>query len=306
MNLRQMEVFRAVMLTGTVAGASEVLHISQPSVSKSIALAERRANLKLFERVKGRLVASPEAKQLYAEVERLWVGVEKIRTLTSQLANPTRGVLDIGASPSLGSVLIPDAVTALYAQLPEFKVKINLLVPHLLLDAVVEHTVDVAFALCPLQHPNLVKVATYDCGWVCVMPPDHPLAQRKQVQPRDLVGLRLITLPLRMAYGVSPEALFGDVLDKLNFGMDVRAGQSACHFAAAGAGIAVVDEMTALGNAYPQLAVRPFKTKARLAITVAHNAYSPMTKAAQALCGHVHQRLARAGIRRKQDVPDAA
>ncbi len=291
MNLRQMEVFRAVMLTGTVAGAAEVLHVSQPSVSKSLALGERRLGLALFERVKGRLVATPEAKQLYAEVERLWGGVEKIRALSTQLAQPAGGVLDVGASPSLGSVLLPDAVTALYERLPALKVNISLLVPHLLIDAIVEHTVDVAFALCPLDHPNLVKIAQYDCGWVCVMPPDHPLARRKEVKPRDLLGFRLITLPLRMAYGVSPQALFGEVLDELHFGMDVRAGQSACFFSAAGAGIAVVDELTVMGGAYPQLAVRPFKTDARLTITMAHNAYSPMSRAAHWLCEGARARL---------------
>jgi len=291
MNLRQMEVFRAVMLTGTVAGAAEVLHVSQPSISKSLSLSERRLGLLLFERVKGRLVSTPEAKRLYAEIERLWSGVEKVRALSGQLAHPTGGVLEIGSSPSLGTVLIPDAVTALYAQLPDLKVKLNLLVPHLLVDAIVEHSVDVAFALSPLDHPNLASIAQYDCGWVCVMPADHPLAKRKEVQPRDLLGLRLITLPLRMAYGISPEALFGDVLDQLDFGIDVRAGQSACFLAAAGAGIAIVDELTAMGEAYPQLAVRRFKSRARLTLTIAHNVYSPMSRPAKLLCDHVQERL---------------
>ena len=51
MNLRQMEVFRAVMLTGSIRGAAEVLHVSQPAVSKLLAHAARQSRLVLFERV---------------------------------------------------------------------------------------------------------------------------------------------------------------------------------------------------------------------------------------------------------------
>lgn len=291
MNLRQMEVFRAVMLTGTVAGAAEVLHVSQPSVSKALALGERRIGMLLFERVKGRLVATPEAKRLYPEVERLWAGVEKIRALSEELLHPDAGSLHIGASPSLGSALIPAAVTALYRDIPHLKIKIDLLVPNLLVDAIVENSVDIALSLFPFDHPNLVRIAEYECGWVCVMPPDHPLCKRKEILPRDLLGYRLITLPLQLAYGVSPQAIFGDVLEKLEFGLDVRAGQSACSFCAAGAGISILDEMTVLGNAYPQLEVRPFKTRAKLTVTVAHNAYRPMSKPAQFFFEHIRKQL---------------
>lgn len=290
-----MEVFRAVMHTGTVAGAAEVLHMSQPSVSKSVSLAERRMGLALFERVKGRLVATPEARALYEEIDRLWSGVEKVRSLSHELAHPSQGQLHIGASPSLGSALLPNAVVGLYEEIPQLKIKISLLVPHLLVDAIVDHTVDIAFTLFPLDHPHVKEVARFECGWVCAMPPGHPLARKPEIGPEDLVGERLITLPLQLAYGVSPQALFGDVLDRLNFGLDVRAGQSACAFSAAGAGLSVVDEMTVLDNAYPQLAIRPFRTRQRLVITVAHNAYRPMSVAAQALCRHVAHQLGRHG-----------
>lgn len=64
MNLRQMEVFRAVMFSGGVNSAAELLHVSPPAVSKVLAQAARASGLVLFERVKGRLIATPEAHQL--------------------------------------------------------------------------------------------------------------------------------------------------------------------------------------------------------------------------------------------------
>ena len=62
MNLRQIEVFRAVMITGSVSGAARLLHVSIPAVSRLLSHTETRLGFLLFERVKGRLHATAEAK----------------------------------------------------------------------------------------------------------------------------------------------------------------------------------------------------------------------------------------------------
>ena len=53
LNLRQIEVFRAIMLTGSISGAAKLLNVSQPAVSRLIAYTESRVGLMLFERIKG-------------------------------------------------------------------------------------------------------------------------------------------------------------------------------------------------------------------------------------------------------------
>ena len=72
LNLRQIEVFRAVMITGSIRGASELLFVSQPAVSRLLAHTELRVGFALFQRVKGRLYATPEAKKLFREVESVY------------------------------------------------------------------------------------------------------------------------------------------------------------------------------------------------------------------------------------------
>jgi DNA-binding transcriptional LysR family regulator len=293
-NLRQMEVFRAVMATGTIAGAAGLLHISQPSASKALSLAERRADLKLFERIKGRLVATPEAKLLYAEVDRLWTGVDRIRKLSAQLKQPTTS-LHIGASPSLGSALIPQTLALLYEKVPDLKAQVDLWVPPLLTEAALDGSVDLALSLYPLDHPSLQQEVIHDCGWVCVMPPGHPLCQKGQVYPRDLLGYRLISFPPVMAYGVTPESIFGAIYPKLKFGVEVRSGQSACQFSAAGVGISIVDELTVMGNAFPHLVVRPFRTRAKLKVSVVHSINRPLSTTARLFCDLMRKRLASRG-----------
>src|SRR6266567_3472385 len=101
MNLRQIEAFRAVMMAGTVRGAAELLRISVPAVSKLVSLAERRSGIRLFDRTKGRLVATPEARALFQEVEVLWRRVERVRDTVQALGNPTIASLSLSVSPSV-------------------------------------------------------------------------------------------------------------------------------------------------------------------------------------------------------------
>src|SRR4029078_753338 len=101
MNLRQMEVFRAVMFSGGVNSAAELLHVSPPAISKVLAQATKASGLGLFERVKGPLTRTPEAPHLYAEVDKLWHGVEKVRDTSRALAQGAQTTLRLVCSASL-------------------------------------------------------------------------------------------------------------------------------------------------------------------------------------------------------------
>ena len=59
MNLRQIEIFRAVMSAGSITGAARLLHVSQPSVSRMVRHLELQLGVALFERRNGRLFATP-------------------------------------------------------------------------------------------------------------------------------------------------------------------------------------------------------------------------------------------------------
>ena len=76
MNLRQIEVLRAFMMTGTVSGAADLLRISQPGVSKALKHIEGQLDVQLFRRVRGRLLPSIEAEQLFATIAEAWTHIE--------------------------------------------------------------------------------------------------------------------------------------------------------------------------------------------------------------------------------------
>ena len=82
---RQLEAFHVSMETGTVTGAAERLRISQPAVSKILAALEYDLKLKLFKRVRKRLVPTNEAHMLYVEVHRLMTSMGDIEEFARDL-----------------------------------------------------------------------------------------------------------------------------------------------------------------------------------------------------------------------------
>jgi DNA-binding transcriptional LysR family regulator len=277
MNLRQMEVFRAVMFAGGVNAAAELLHVSPPAVSKVLSQATKASGLLLFERVRGRLIPTPEGQQLYEEINRLWHGVEKVRDVSLELAQPAHASLRLVCSASLAPYLVSRTVALLYERFPRLQCRVQVVAPDILNLSLLERSSHLGIALAPQEHPNLETVKSYQCGLACVMRSDHPLATRKRIRPADLVGERVISSPAFTPFGQNLRRAFGAAREKMHCDFECVSSTTACWFAQAGVGVAVVDQAAIAGGLLAGLAVRPFQSTEKLPVRIVRNRYRPMS-----------------------------
>ncbi len=281
MNLRQIEVFRAVMLTGSITGAAQLLHISQPAVSRLIAYTELRLGFKLFQRIKGRVTATAEAHKLYAEVETLYQGVGRVDALARDLADQAGGVLRLVCSPTLAYSLLPLAMAQFAAAHPNVLLKLDAVLVGPLLDSLLAQRADLAVAIVPLQHPQLHVSSVFRGRVVVVLPPGHALGDRRTIRIEDLAQQRLI--------GFAPETPLAHAIDRLftgaraqsRFVAEVRLSHVACAMVQAGMGIAIVDELVLLSGAWPQLLVRPLEPSVDLQVRIGYLRHEPLSGLAE-------------------------
>lgn len=255
MRLRHIEVFHAIMRTGSLSKAAELLCVSQPAVSKVLAHAERSVGLSLFNRVHGRLQPTREAELLFSETQKLQSNLDSIRDLARNLALQPQGHLRIGCLPSLGLSLIPPAVEAFRAAYPRVSLRIQTRHTEELMNALLTRDLDLAVALNPPARPGIESIELGRTPVVCVGPRDE--TARQQVTLQEFVADDWISIgkvdPLGELIGHALDALGLD--DRLP-AVEAQTWHVARALAARGMGRALLDELTAKSGA-EAVSVRP-------------------------------------------------
>lgn len=121
LNLRHIEAFRAVMLAGSVVGAAELLSVTQPAVSRTIAQMELRLGYALYQRRGRRLVPTAAAQALFREVEQVYGGIERIAQVAQDLRHHRAGALRIAVLPALAQWLVPHALAQFMQDRPQVR-----------------------------------------------------------------------------------------------------------------------------------------------------------------------------------------
>lgn len=277
LNLRQIEVFRAIMVTGSVRGAADVLFTSQPSISRTLASAEARLGFSLFERIKGRLHPTPEARKLFSEAELLYKSVNRINELARDLSLNRAGVLRLVSSTCFSTYLVPKAVEQLMRLHPGLRIKYQSLTLDSLLPQLLMGNADLAISLAPPQHPNLVVKNLGSSHVVCVLPPGHPLAALEALDARDLQAYPLIGYPIELPLGQIMAELFASLPEPVSPLVEVHSPLTACAMAQAGVGIAIVDPFSISADARKYLTIRPLVPYIRVGVHCAHTRLSTLS-----------------------------
>ena len=115
MRTRHIEVFNSIYKTGSVTAAAKLLNVSQPSVSKVLAHAEQQLGFRLFERIKMKLVPTPEANILFKHTSVMEDVLTDINQISERLTEFPVDRVRVSCTPSLGIDFLPNAIA-------EFKV----------------------------------------------------------------------------------------------------------------------------------------------------------------------------------------
>lgn len=282
LNLRQIEVFRAIMLSGSISGASKLLFVSQPAVSRLIAYTEQRLGLMLFERIKGRLYPTPEARRLFVEVTALYQNVQRVNEAADNLAENREGQLRLSCSPSLGQSLLPRAIARFRQLHPEIRIVLQTLIPAVMEQSLLTQQVELGVAYMPVNHPSLATRPLYENRIVAVLPAGHPLAARRQVTAAELAREPLIGYSADIPFGMLVHKLFGAEDAQPEPRIEVQQAHVACALVQAGAGVALVDEITVAGPIWSDVVTVPIADTVNAPVNVFHLQLQPLSRLAQA------------------------
>lgn len=280
MNLRQIEVFRALMLNGTVVAAAQFLNVSQPGVSRLIHNLEDRTGVRLFSRVKGRLEPTREALMLYDEVERAYLGMERVRTFLARLGKSQAGHVRIAAAHALAHTLVLDRLAPFRKDHPDVQLAIDFAPFREMMSALIGGKFDFGVAITERSHANLMHRRVGTLEFALAVPKGHALARRKQVSPKDLRGERMITYKRDSPiFAVLARHGYGPVLDAAS--MEVGSSLIACGAVDRGFGLALVDGETVNHERFRNIVMVPTDTPISITVLVYFRAEAMQSRAAK-------------------------
>lgn len=292
MNFRQIEVFRAVMITGSISGASKLLFVSQPAVSRLLSHTEIRLGFKLFERVKGRLYSTPEARKLFKEVENIYSNIQRVNALATKLSSSHDGIVNVLSSPSIGKMFIPKVIADFQKKHSLAKFSFHVLGLTGILDRITSGDGDLALTILPTDHPNIACHTLGTRKLVCVLPPSNPLSQKPLISLADLANEKLISYVSDTPLGKVIKDTFTNVSLSPDHFLEVGSQQSACSLVQQGVGVALVDEFSAISMPSSSIVVRQVINAPTINICLLHLSTSPLSTNASLFANEIRALLA--------------
>jgi DNA-binding transcriptional LysR family regulator len=284
-----MEVFHAIMRTGSVTGAARALNVTQPAVSAVLKHCESQLKMKLFARVSGRLQPTAEALAIFPEVAAIFGRIEAVNLLTQDLIGGRLGTLSIAAAFPIANGFLAKAVATFIAERPKVRVVLQSLTSPQVLDRVVHREVELGIAYAPVVSAEVQTQVLMRTNIACVMRANHPLARRKEVAVRDLAEHSIVTY--------LPQALFRRYVDQAlseagivpHISAQVSLSLTGIMLARYGAGIALVEPFMVAAMSLPGLVARPLRPRIEVETLMIRPRNAPRSKTMTEFIAHLNR-----------------
>ena len=287
MRLRQIEVFHAIYSCGSMTNAAAKLNVSQPSVSKVLAHAEQQLGYRLFDRVKGKLIPTPEAHQLFKHVADVYQDIDRLRHVAKNLKAGSAGRIRVASTPAFGLEVLPKAVASFRQDHADTVFELETRHFDEILDALLESRIDIGLVFDPVSNPGIKekKLAT---GRFVVLAHDAAMFNgRSTLAVDDLKEHPFIGLNSRGPLGRSLSAYIASSNTDLNIVAWSETYHVAKTLVACGAGVTIADSITARSNAADDVVILALEPALEFDIKALHLGDAPLSIIARKFIKHL-------------------
>jgi DNA-binding transcriptional LysR family regulator len=195
--LQQLRILKAIATEKNFTKAAELLHLSQPSLSKQIKILEQNLDVLLIDRENNKISLTENGRVFLQYSERILSLCEESCRALIDLKNGERGNLTVGASQTIGIYLLP-RVLALFAQnYPQINLKVQVNSTRVIAKNVLHREIDIAVVggEIPTElQKNLIVENFVEDEFSLIVAKSHPFATKQKITKEDLYHLNFITL----------------------------------------------------------------------------------------------------------------
>jgi LysR family hydrogen peroxide-inducible transcriptional activator len=194
MTLSELRFVVAVAKERNFRRASEKCYVSQPALSLAIKKLEEDLGVKIFERSRTDISATPIGEKIIEQAIKALEEVNHIREIAKQGNNQLSGVFRLGLIYSVGPYLLPEIIPILRNSAADMPLEIEENLTVQLEMQLKNGVIDAAVVALPFDVPGINTMPLYDEKYVVMVPVDHPWANRASISAEELADENVLLL----------------------------------------------------------------------------------------------------------------
>ncbi|MBF9056179.1 LysR family transcriptional regulator [Rhodobacterales bacterium HKCCA1065] len=294
MTLRQIEVIRAVMLTGTISGAAGLLNVSAPGISRLVKHTEETLGIRLFERKAGVFIPSVEASRVFDQVREVYRQVESLNAAVGSLKCGEDVRLSFATAPSIAQFIAARVLQKVRGVYGDLFVDMNVLKIEETVDYLLLERGEFVIMSSPVKNAAIENEEIAEGRLVAILPEGHELSQKEQVSASDLARKPVIGVDPNDPYGALLAKPFVQAGIEINYAMRGRFAQTVVSLVRHGLGVAVIDEFSVAEVYMPGLVRRPLVEDVPIKSYVTRKKGRVLSRFAEDSINHFRRQLERA------------
>ena len=257
MNIKALRAFRLVVSEGSVNAAAKALCLSQPAVSRLIALLESELKLTLFLREGRRMLLTEQGAAFLQEAGRILANLDEIPRIASEIRSSGMRRLRLVTMPRVAMSLVCPAVAEFGRRHPDVQVSLDLKNRRDMEQWIVGKEYDLGVGGTPVIHRAAVGRSLVRVRVGVLMPATHRLAAKAEVDCADLAGERLIAQMPGLQFREQIDEIFASCGVQPNYRILTSSSQMATRLVIDGAGLSLIDRLSAQAFLTPEVVLRP-------------------------------------------------
>ena len=186
MDLRQLEIIRAIADTGSFTAAGEKLHVSQSATSRQILLLEEELGEPVFHRIGRRIRITPAGESLLQLSHRVFQDLQETVSTISEKRDSLSGTIRLVGGMTVCLYVFPTLLAEVRRVHPHLDLKVTVGSAERSIAMLRSGAGDLGMITLPVEATDLVSVPVLQEELLLITYPAHPLAKKKSISPADL------------------------------------------------------------------------------------------------------------------------
>lgn len=282
-SIRDVEVFRSIMVAGTTKKAAQMLSVSQPAISKQLKQLEDRIGFYLFSRTAGRLLPTIEAQALYREIERAYVSLEHISQFIEGIhTNPGRHLRVLATAP-IAHAILPEVLRRFKERDKTTTISIRAALRLDLRAWLDAQQFDIAFTNQPVDYDTRGLELLTRLEGRCIFPKGHRFQRKTSVVADDIAPELFISMSPGTQTRYKIDRAFERAKVRRANMIEATTTPLICELVSKGIGVSVVDPLIAAAYLPKGVENKPFLPTVDFSFNVLFPLELPITNAARRL-----------------------